>query len=259
MNRQQFIPGGTAGPIAVIAIGAALMLTGCGTSAAPQPSTPASSGTHTSHPASTSTPSSGGSSLSAPFPTAVGTTWVYRTTVSVLGEVGKTTKKVVANVPVAAGRKVTLADTNEIAGTHTSSRGYVIIQSDGSIIYPFNQLDSSTTVTSSSTIVWPPLAAINAGTPYHTVIKIHTDGKTVTAHVTVQGKGTSSVTVPAGTYTATVIDLTMTETVLGHTVGDTVMSWDAPNIGIVKTAVVIHEGSINETEATDELESFTRG
>jgi hypothetical protein len=247
-----------AGPTAIIITGAALMLAGCGSSAATPPSSSTPAGSSAS--SSTSPPSSGGSALSEPFPTTVGTTWVYRTTVGVVGgEVGKTIKKVIANVPVPAGRRVTLADTNEIAGTTTTSHGYVIIHPNGSISYPFSQLDSSTTVTSSSTIVWPPASSINSGTPTHSVITIHSQGQTVTAHVTLQGKGSSSVTVPAGTYTATIIDLTMTETIDGHTVGDTVMSWDAPNVGIVKTEVIVHEGSISETAATDVLVSFKNG
>jgi hypothetical protein len=253
VSRQLSIPRQTWAAAAATTV--TLMLAGCGTAAgAPH------SGSTSSPTAGTSTPSSGGgSSLSEPFPDAVGTTWTYRAAIGLTGETGKTIKRVVANVPVAAGRKVTLADTNVIAGAHSSSHGYLIIHPDGSITYPFSQLDASTTVTSSSTIAWPPAAAINAGTPYHSVITIHSQGQTVTAHVTVQGKGTSSVTVPAGTYSATIIDVTMTETVLGHTVGDTVMSWDAPNVGVVKSEVVVHEGGTSETVATDELESFTHG
>ncbi len=264
MTRQPFFTGRTIGLTSVIGIGAAFLLAGCGGSAAPQAGGSPSSGTSASHPASTSTPSSGGSSLAVPFPTAVGTTWVYRTTVGVTGgEVGKSTKKVVANTQVPAGQRVTIAETSEIAGTQTSSRGYFIIHPNGSITYPFSQLNTSSTVTSSSSILWPPAAAINAGTPYHTTIVIHeqegTQTETVTSHVTVQGKGTASVTVPAGHYTATVIDVIMTEKVLGHTVGITVTSWDAPNVGIVKSQAVIHEAGLTEVAATDELESFTRG
>jgi hypothetical protein len=264
VSKQSFVTGRTIGLTSVIGIGAAFLLAGCGTSTAPPAGNSPSTGTSASHPASTSTPSSGGSSLAVPFPTAVGTTWVYRTTVGAVGgEIGKSIKKVVANTQVPAGQRVTIAETSEIVGSHTSSRGYFIVHPNGSISYPFNQLNTSSTVTSNSSILWPPAAAINAGTPYHATIVIHekegTQTDTVTAHVTVQGKGTASVTVPAGSYTATRIDVTMTEKVLGHTVSITVTSWDAPNVGIVKSQAVIHEAGINEVAATDVLESFTRG
>ena len=65
--------------------------------------------------------------------------------------------------------------------------------------------------------------------------------KDVTAHITVKGDGTQSVTVPAGTYTATVVDMTESETIAGITISTEVMTWLANGVGPVKTEVIIDE------------------
>jgi hypothetical protein len=81
----------------------------------------------------------------------------------------------------------------------------------------------------------------------------------VTAHVTVRGGGTQSVTVPAGTYTADVVNMTMSETIEGIAVSSVVRTWLAPGVGPVKSEVIIHEGGTDKIAAENQLVSFKAG
>ena len=79
------------------------------------------------------------------------------------------------------------------------------------------------------------------------------------AHVTVQGAGTQSVTVPAGTYNATVVNMTMSETIHGFAVSSEVRTWLATGVGPVKTEVILDEAGINHVLAEDRLISYKAG
>ena len=81
----------------------------------------------------------------------------------------------------------------------------------------------------------------------------------VTAHITVKGDGTQTVTVPAGTYTATVVEMTESETIEGISVSSEVKTWLANGVGPVKSEVILHEGGHNSVAAQNVLTSFTKG
>jgi hypothetical protein len=149
----------------------------------------------------------------------------------------------------------------------THSTGYFVFHSDGSITYPFNQFNSSSSTTKvallSGSIMFPSASALASGEVSHSTLKIQFTSNgvrhDVTAHITVKGGGTQTVTVPAGTYTASVVDMTMTETIAGITIGTEVMTWFANNVGPVKTQVSIDEAGTSHVEGVNELTSFTKG
>jgi hypothetical protein len=59
-------------------------------------------------------------------------------------------------------------------------------------------------------VLWPDAAGVASGRPYRSVLTIKLgSGAYETANVTVQGGGTKSVTVLAGTYQATLVTMTM--------------------------------------------------
>jgi hypothetical protein len=79
------------------------------------------------------------------------------------------------------------------------------------------------------------------------------------SHVTVQGAGTATVTVPAGTYQATIVDMTMVMTVSGITVSIEIRTWVANGIGQVKSEVSTGVADHSAVTAISELKSFTKG
>jgi len=196
-----------------------------------------------------------------PFPVGVGDTWTYKTTY------GQTVNKMTAVTPVSGGQQVTMNSSITSLGTTTQNTAYYIINSDGSISLPFNQFNTSSSGTTvkliSGSLFWPPAAELASGQASHSTLKIEfkQGGATqrVTTHVTVQGAGTQSVSVPAGTYNATVVNLTMAETIEGISVSSTVRTWLAPGVGPVKTEVILDEGSTDHVAAEDQLISFKAG
>jgi len=255
----------TAGLVAA----ACLALAGCGSSGSSSAS--AGSGKSTSSPAggssarqsapASSSPAAVTTALTVPFPVGVGDTWTYKTTY------GRTVNKMTAVTPVSGGQQVTMTTSSTVLGSANQNTAYYVIHSDGSISLPFSQFSTSSSGSTvkliSGSLFWPPATAIASGQPSHSVLKIEfsEDGvtKRVTAHVTVTGAGTQSVTVPAGTYDATVVDMTMSETIDGITVGDTVRTWLANGVGPVKSEVSLNEAGVEHVAAEDQLVSFKAG
>jgi hypothetical protein len=263
MNGNAAIQRHPVGAAAVVAIAAGLILAGCGGS-----STSGGAGGNAagSSPAASHSPHSGGSSsavttASVPFPVGVGDTWKYKTTY------GTTVNRMTAVTPVSGGQKVTMSSALTTLGSTTHTTAYYVVHSDGSISLPFSQFNTSSSGASvkliSGNIFWPPASELSSGQAYHDVLKIEfsEDGikQNVTAHVTVRGAGTQSVTVPAGTYNADVVNMTMSETIKGISVSSEVRTWLAPGVGPVKTEVILHEGSIDHVAAEDQLTSFKAG
>jgi hypothetical protein len=242
---------------------AGLALAACGTSGS---SGNGATGTSTGSPAAnTSTSSSSGSggststttSNSVPFPVGVGNTWVYKS-VTELGTSTKVVNKMIAVKSVSGGQQVTMQTTLDGA---TTTYTYVF-HPDGSITYPFNQLGSDVKLLGGS-VEWPSASAIDSGQATHSTLKMQlTEGSQksdVTAHVTVKGGGTATVTVPAGTYTATIVEMTDSFTVLGHAGTITVKTYLANNVGPVQSEAAISEGGVNEIVSDQKLVSFTKG
>ena len=182
---------------------------------------------------------------SIPFPVAVGNRWIYQTTSG--GQTGRTTNKIVGAGPGSAGYRVTVSSTTAFGGSASTVVPVYTFYPDGTIGYPVPPV-SGVPLTGGS-IRWPDAAGLASGQVYHSVLRIQGGN----AHVTVQGTGTTSVSVPAGSYRASVVKATVTAQ--GQTVEVTV--WIALGTGPVKTQVLIRApGGTGLT--TSELLSFTK-
>jgi len=182
---------------------------------------------------------------SIPFPVAVGNTWIYQTSVG--GQAGRTTNKIVGAGPGSAGYRVTVSSTTNVGGSAATVAPVYTFYPDGTIGYPVPPV-SGVPLTGGS-IRWPDAAGLASGKVYHSVLRI----QGVNADVTVQGLGTASVSVPAGSYHASVVRTTITAQ--GQTVQVTV--WIAQGTGPVKTEVLIRApGGTGLT--TSELLSFSK-
>jgi uncharacterized protein DUF3108 len=257
----------TAAATAAVALAAGLALAGCGSSGSSSASGSASgSATRSATGAGATASTTSGSvttSASVPFPVAAGNTWTYDVTAG--GESGTTVNKMTAVTPVAGGQQVTMATTDHLAGANVSRTATYIFHSDGSISYPLAPLlaGSGVTVTSGGDVDWPAASVIAAGTPtrYDLKLSIKVAGQTMTpaAQITVQGAGTATVTVPAGTFQATVVLVTERISIDGITVSIDVKTWFAPGVGPVKDQVVTDDGSASTIAANEELVSFAKG
>jgi hypothetical protein len=182
---------------------------------------------------------------SIPFPVAVGNTWVYQTQAD--GQTGRTTNKIVGAGPGSAGYRVTVSSTTEVGGSASTVVPVYTFYPDGTIGYPVPPV-SGVPVTG-SVVRWPDAAGLASGKIYRSVLHFQ-GGK---AEVTVQGTGTRSVSVPAGTYQASVVLTTIYAQ--GETIEVTV--WIAQGTGPVKTQMLIRApGGTGLT--TNELLSFTK-
>jgi hypothetical protein len=267
MNRRH-LTGRVAGPGAVLAV-AGLLIAGCGSNS---PSGSGGSGGSGGTQANTSATTSGGSGGSAGpgggsvagsalFPIAAGERWVY---VSHLGGGSSTIVNTIKSIkPVSGGNLVTMTDSSDIDGVAKNTKISYVFYSNGSISVPLTQFGSDVTIKSGS-IVWPSLATIASGQPHTSVLvfSIKANGQVINErmHVTVQGGGTQSVTVPAGTYQATVVNQKMAESLYGHKGSFDVRTWLAPNVGPVKTELLGALGALSGSGATttQELKSFTK-
>jgi hypothetical protein len=250
MNRRRSTSHLSASCAALLAV-TGLVLAGCGSSSSSSAS-PASSPAGASAGAGTS---AGGSFTGTPlFPVAVGNTWIYQVTTAGLSA-GTAIDKVTAVVPVADGDQVTT--THDLHGTTVKET--FLFGSNGSISMPLPSLGSSTFKIKSGGIVWPSHAQIMSGQPHTStitaMISIGGQSHTVSTHVTVQGAGSATVTVPAGVYHTTVIDDTLAEKFMGVSVILRIRTWLAPGTGPVKSQVTTNGATVSG----EELKSFTRG
>jgi hypothetical protein len=191
-----------------------------------------------------------------------GNTWVYAQ--QGFGGKGTVTEKMLSVTPSSAGQVVTLETTNTYP-TKKTIKATLILQPDGTIEMPVSQFLSGMSVTLvKGQVLWPSAAQLASGQPYKDtiVMKINEAGheETLTMPVVVKGEGTTSVTVPAGTYQASLIDETMTSSIEGYKISVAVRTWVANGVGPVKSEVTsgLFTGSGSPT-STEVLESFTRG
>jgi hypothetical protein len=182
---------------------------------------------------------------SIPFPVAVGNTWVYQTQSD--GQTGRTTNRIIGAGPGSAGYRVTVSSTTEVGGSASTVVPVYTFYPDGTIGYPVPSV--SGVPGTGSDIRWPDAAGLASGKVYHSVL--HVQGGN--ADVTVQGTGTASVSVPAGTYRASVVKTTISAQ--GQTVEVTV--WIAQGTGPVKTQVLVRAPG-GTGLITNELLSFTK-
>jgi hypothetical protein len=267
--------GRTAGVLAVGAAAAGLVLTGCGKttpSAAAGPATGAAT--------SAATTSGGGSSASAaatgsasqssvvvssgalPFPTTVGDTWSYSNSNGT-----SSVNKIASATQVSAGQQVTMATTFKDNGTTTHDSYEYIIEPNGQIALPTSQFAPSTAGVTfkivSGGIFWPSAAQLASGQPVHTTLTMEFTiaGKTqkITEHITSQGQGTQSVTVPAGTYSASVVNVTESASILGYNTTIDDKTWLATGVGPVQSELIDIAGGKTSIDNKEELTSFVKG
>ena len=249
-------------------LGAAVVaLAGCGsaagTSSAASSSSPAgatSSAAGTSATPAATPAASPGSVVAAgsiPFPVAVGDTWVYDVVTSISNVHALDTKKVVEVTPMPDGHQVTMLD-SAVPGAADSTLQHYLFYGNGQIGFPVNEAHG-VSVVSSNGVTWPDAAGAASGRPYHSVLNIKlSSGQVKTANVTVQGGGTQSVSVLAGTYRATVVTITMVSNEGSFTTTAVVKVWTAAGTGPVKTQQVVKAGGKTQLITTSELVSFTR-
>jgi hypothetical protein len=259
MTRYNTTARRAAGAAAVLAA-AGLAVTGCksSTSAAGSSTSPAAASSSPSVTASASSSAPAGTVTNTFFPVGVNNTWVYATKVG-----GKPasdiTNKMIAVDPVTGGQSVTMSVD---PGTSTPTTVTYIFHPDGSITVPVSQFGNGTVKLTSGSIVWPDQAELNSGTPHTSTLsfEVNTAGNVthLTAHVTVKGGGTQTVTVPAGTYQAQLINEQLAETVAGVPVTFTLQTWVASGVGPVKSTLTAN--SSNSLQGTiEQLKSFTKG
>jgi hypothetical protein len=249
---------------AVLAGAAVVALTGCGsatsTSSAVSSNSPSgavSSATGTTSATPAASPGSVVAAGSIPFPVAVGDTWVYQVVTSINNAHALDTKKVIDVTPMPDGHQVTMSDSAG-PGAADSTLQHYLFYGNGQIGFPVNEAHG-VSVVSSNGVTWPDAAGAASGRPYHSVLNIKlSSGQVKTANVTVQGGGTQSVSVPAGTYRATVVTMTMVSKVGSFTTTAVVKVWTAAGTGPVKTQQVVKAGGKTQLITTSELLSFTK-
>ena len=251
---------------AVLAGAAVVALAGCGsatsTSSAASSSSPAgavSSPAGTTSPTATPTVSTGSvvAPGSIPFPVAVGNTWVYQVVASINNAHALDTKKVLDVTPVPGGNRVTMSDSIG-PGTSVTTQEHYLFFDNGQLGFPVNQAHG-VSVVSGNGVIWPDAAGVASGRPYHSVLQIKlVGGQSETANVTVQGGGTESVSVPAGTYRATLVTTSIVSKVGNFTSISMLKVWTAPGIGPVKTEQLLKAGGKTQVTTTTTLLSFTK-
>jgi hypothetical protein len=195
---------------------------------------------------------------SIPFPIAVGNTWIYQTTANVNGARALQTNKVLSVVPVSGGHRVTMSETTDLAGATTTSEQAYVFYSNGTIGYPVAGREVSVL---GSGVLWPSAADLASGRAFRSVlrVKVSNTSPAQQANVTVQGQGTHTVTVPAGTYQATLVTMIMSIRVGGFGSDEEIQTWTAPGTGPVKSEVLLLTGGRATLTTTEELVSFTQG
>jgi len=258
---------------AVLAGAAVIALAGCASASTSGPAAGAPGGTASgaASPAGSAgtgpapaTPSATANSFvangSIPFPVAVGNTWVYQTVSSINNEHGLVTNKVVSVTAITDGHQATMSSTVVLGHSTTTTRENYIFYTNGKIGYPVNGTGVSVT---GSGVLWPNAAEAASGQAYHSVMRIKLSNAGASqyeiANVTVQGGGTQTVTVPAGTYQATLVNVTMVMKVGNFTTTAVVKTWSAPGTGPVKTEELIEAAGRTGLTTTEELLTFTKG
>jgi hypothetical protein len=265
----------TAGALAAAAAAAGLVLTGCG-----KTSGSAAAGATTGAATSAATTAGGGSTASAaatgsasqssvvvgsgalPFPTTVGDTWSYDNSNGTTSE-----NKIASATQVAAGQQVTMATTFKDNGTTTHDSYEYIVEPNGQIALPTSQFAPSTAGVTfkiiSGGIYWPSAAQLASGQPVHTTLTMEFTiaGKTqkITEHITSQGQGTQSVSVPAGTYSASVVNVQEAATIDGYNTTIDDKTWLASGVGPVQSELITVDGGKTSLTNKEELTSFVKG
>ena len=140
----------------------------------------------------------------------------------------------------------------------TNTLQHYLFYDNGQIGFPVSDAHG-VSVVSSNGVLWPDAAGVASGRPYHSVLTIKLGSGTYeTANVTVQGGGTKSVTVPAGTYRATLVTMTMVMKVGRFTSTAVVKVWTTAGTGPVATEQIITAAGKTQLITTSTLVAFTK-
>jgi hypothetical protein len=267
MNRSTRYARRCAAPAFTLAI-AGLALAGCGGSPGSASGSSGAAGStgstgSTAKPAATSGSTSSAASSSgnttsgyANWPIGVGDTWLYQNSLG-----GTVTNKMTAVSPVSGGQQVTESNTIDLAGSPTTTDGTYIFHSDGSITYPADAFGNGVSLRGS--IGLPAPSVLASGQPTKSVVYITMDqgGQKLneTAHITVRGAGTASVTVPAGTYQTQIVEMTMAFKVSNIALSIEVRTWVANGVGPVQSEAITIDGGASHVTDQQKLTSFTKG
>src|SRR5215470_2173197 len=232
--------------IALAALAGQFLL-GCGSAGSSRSSAPAKSP---------------GVAASVPFPLAVGDTWTYTLEIAGLPP-AVLVKKITSITAVPGGKRVSMAITESVYGIPKTIHQDYLFGTDGSISFPPpGPITSALSPASGGRVIVPPLSVVNSGRPVSWTVKmppIKLAGRKISGKTrfTVQGRGTASVTVPAGTYRATVVNMTIKATTSGFD-NPLVMvqrMWFAPHVGEIGEKVIA--ASSGQVLSTEKLQSFT--
>jgi hypothetical protein len=182
---------------------------------------------------------------------------VYQVVASINNAHALDTKKVLDVTPVPGGNRVTMSDSIGL-GTPVTTQEHYLFFDNGQLGFPVNEAHG-VSVVSGNGVIWPDAAGVASGRPYHSVLQIKlVGGQSETANVTVQGGGTDSVSVPAGTYRATLVTTSIVSKVGNFTSISMLKVWTAPGIGPVKTEQLLKAGGKTQVTTTTTLLSFTK-
>jgi hypothetical protein len=197
-----------------------------------------------------------------PFPDTLGDTWKYSNSNGTTSE-----NKIGAVTSVSAGQQVTMDTTLNDNGTSTHASYEYIVEPNGEISLPTSQFaPSSSGVTFkviSGGVYWPSAAQLSSGQPVHTTLTMQftISGKTqtITEHITSQGQGTQTVTVPAGTYSASLVSVQESADIDGYNTTLDDKTWFASGVGPVQSELIDVSGGKTSLDNKEELVSFTKG
>jgi hypothetical protein len=203
-------------------------------------------------------------SASVPFPVAVGDTWTYTLEIAGLPP-SVLIKKITGITPVPGGQRVSMAITNYVYGIPKKFHQDYLFGTDGSISFPPpGPITSALSPANTGGVIVPPLSVVNSGRPVTWTVKmppVKLAGRKISAHarVTMQGGGTASVTVPAGTYRATVVNMTIKATTSGFDkpIVEVQRMWFAAHVGEVGEEVINASPGSGQVVSTLKLRSFT--
>jgi hypothetical protein len=200
------------------------------------------------------------------YPVAAGNSWKYKVTAD--GGSGTVTNKMTSVVPVTSGRKVTMTLTSTIPGAPARGESVCSFRSDGSVTCsPLPQAGHRNVVTiTGSDIRLPSAVVIDSGRPLKLAVPVALKGAERTyrtmEHITLQSTGTTTITVPAGTYQTTIVSETTTMSFfgIGRPVTFSYKTWLAPGVGPVREQLaLINTAGSYHVMATIVLESFSKG
>jgi len=174
-------------------------------------------------------------------------------------------KKITGITPVPGGRRVSMAITYSVYGIPKKFHQDYLFGTDGSISFPPpGPITSASSHANAGNVIVPPLSVVNSGRPVTWTVKmppVRLAGRRISGETrfTVQGGGTASVTVPAGTYRVTVVNVTASGTSSGVERPAVMVQrmWFAPHVGEVGEEIIAASSGSRQVLTTEKLQSFT--